>query len=74
MIASTVLVVLALVGTVVGLTLGLRIQPPPNGGSPTSRKLFARETVEQQAFDSEYRTYESAAVTTDTNICSQIGV
>lgn len=73
MIVATAAVVLALVGTVVGLTLGLRIQPPPNGGSPVAESRSKRDTSEQQAFDSQYRTYQSSAVTTDTTICSQIG-
>jgi len=74
MIVSTVGVVLALTGAIVGLTLGLRTQPPPNGGSPVDSRRSIRDTSGQRAFESQYRTYRFAAVTTDTNICSQIGV
>lgn len=87
MILATTLIISSVIGTLVGLTFGLWTQPPPNGGSPVDPQRVARsvdqprkqfdgslyETYSTKDVQSEYRSYRYAAVTTDTNICSQIG-
>jgi len=92
MIFSTTVILSALVASVVGLTLGLRVQPPPNGGSPQQRSggSLQKRSIEDSLFprgvgrleyeasvpkniDSEYRRYASAAVTSETSMCSKIG-
>ena len=94
LVVATVAVCLALVGTVIGLTFGLRTELPPNGGSPsegvnsrrsidddpksgrirTDGQSLRSKPVPTRKWTSEYRTYRLAAVTTDNNICSEIGV
>jgi len=111
LIIATTVILTAVMGSLVGLTLGLHEPLPPNGGSPLSPDGGSPQIYSEQfqkgsprldeplpplggsprrysdesqrddsvprmmdeMVDSEYRTYRYAAVTTETQVCSQIG-
>ena len=78
-IGAAVVVVAILAGVTLTLTLVLRTQPPPNGGSPTLGPPLpgggstTPPTSTPPTFDSAARSFRYGAVQTDTEICSTIG-
>ena len=69
--ALAAVLVMAVIAIVVGLVLGF----VPIGEWPSVPPLSTTTaSPPNPGYDSAYKRYPSAAVTTDTNICSQIGV
>ena len=76
--AVTVMIALLVIGLVIGLVVGLAPWESSSEGitNSTSTSTTATTTASPpyDRYDSVYKQYRFAAVTTDTNICSQIGV
>jgi len=77
-IALTVAIaLLVIIGLVVGLVVGLAVTESSSEGGTNSTSTSRPSTTTSppyDGFDSVYKRYRFAAVTTDTDICSQIGV
>ena len=75
--ALTALITLAAIGVAITLALAFRSTNTAcsTGRSTTTAGPYTTSTSPtHDGYDSVYKKYRSAAVTTDTNICSQIGL
>ena len=69
-IGSTIAILTALIAAIIGLTLGLATPPLEDGGSPT----LPPPEEEEPAWPARSEQYSTAAVVTDAEPCSAVGV